>query len=389
MRVLIVGAGITGTAAAKGFLAAGHEVTVLERAPALRDTGCAIVLWPNGTTVLGDLGVRLDGAGERIEALDAHSSRGRPVMSVDTVRLEERFGAPTLGITRPTLLARLVEDLPEEIFRFGAHCAHVHDDGRVVRVATEDGAEYSADLLIGADGVNSRVRTALFGPALTARPTGVATWQGLVDAPFDLGSRALMFLGREGGVGINPAGGGKVNWLIDFRLRQEDGQAGPGEALTLLRNRYRSWAPPVTRLLDALTGRDLALFPHRRHPAPLRWSSGRCALIGDAVHTMPPILAQGAGQGLEDVAALLRALDGLGADDDPAAALRAYGRSRDRQAVKAADAATRGIATSGPRTLLQSEAALRAAVLMPRGTATRMFEQAISGVSTRLSPSRV
>ncbi|MFC4057032.1 FAD-dependent oxidoreductase [Planomonospora corallina] len=394
MRVLIAGAGIAGLAAARGLLAAGHTVTVLERAPAPRDSGCALTLWSNGTAVLDDLGVRLDGAGQRLDALDVRSARGRPVMTVDTARLEAGSGFPVVVIPRRTLLARLAEGLPAGTVRFGARLTRLHDDGRSVRAGTEDGAEHSGDLLIGADGVNSQVRAALFGsgPGTDAPPTGTATWQGLVAAPFELGSRGLMFLGRRGAVGMSPAGGGLLQWLIDLRLRPGDGFDRPDRALAALRDRYGTWAPPVTGLLASLSDEDLELFPHRRHRAPFRWWRGRCALIGDAVHTMPPMLAQGAGQALEDVAALLRALaaadrtpgSGPASGPDPAAALRVYGRSRRRQAALASAAAARGIATSGPRTVFQSETVLRAASAMPGHLATWSFGRLIRAFSGRL-----
>ncbi|GAA3615204.1 NAD(P)/FAD-dependent oxidoreductase [Nonomuraea rosea] len=382
MRVLIAGAGIAGVAAARGFLAAGHEVTVLERSPALRETGYAIMIWHNGTTVLNDLGVRMDGAGQRLEAIEVRSSRGRRVMVMDLERLATEFGAPVVSLPRRVLLDRLAEGLPDDIYRFGARVTGLHDDGRSVRVETEDGTRYTGDLLIGADGVNSQVRTALFG-SQPARPTGTATWQGLIKAPFDPGSRALLFLGPRGDFGMNPSGDGMVQWLIDFHLRPGDGRERRDVALAALRQRYGSWGSPVPELLETLTEEDIELFPHRRHRAPLRWRRGRSVLIGDAVHAMPPMLAQGAGQGLEDVAALLRALASAG--PDPAGALSAYERSRRRQARLASALATQAVATGGPRAALtQSEWALRGAVAVPGGLGTWMLRKLIRGVSSRL-----
>lgn len=357
-------------------------MTVLERAPALRDGGCAIVLWCNGTAILGDLGVRLEGAGVRIGSVEVASAGGRPVMAVDAGRLEARFGTPVLGIRRRSLHARLAEGLPEEIFRFGAGVVRLHDDGDRVRAETEGGTEYSGDLLIGADGLRSQVRP---GAGPEPRLTGSVTWQGMTPAPFEAGDRARLLLGRHGDIGLNPAGDGLLQWFFNVAGRPGDGTDRPDRALALLRERSTNWAPPVRELLATLSADDLEYFPHHRQRVARRWGHGRCVLVGDAVHAMPPNLAQGAGQALEDVAALL---DALAHTDDPsrtglATALRTYEKSRRRHVKLASALASRGVATSGPRTLFQTETALRTNA-MPDSLATRTFELLLRRTSGRL-----
>lgn len=389
MRVLITGAGISGLAAARALLAAGHDVTVLERSPGLRDGGYAVVLWPNGTAILRGLGTDTAGAEQPLTGVAVRSSSGRPAMTVSTGGLEAAYGAPTIAITRRDLVARLADGVPEDRIRFSARVVRVTDGDGEVRVATEDGREFTGDLLIGADGVNSAVRAHVAGSEAEAgaRPTGAATWQGLVPAPFPLDDRFTMYMGREGSIGMTPVSDGRVLWLIDLKQPAGEGHDDPARALPLLRRSYARWAPQVRRLLDALTEDDLALFPHRRHYPPLHWWKGRCVLIGDAAHAMPPILAQGVSQAMEDVAALANALAdaeraaGPGGEPDLGAALTAYERARNKQAAKAGDGATGSIATSGPRTLLQTDTMMRLARLIPERAPTAMFEKIIAGIA--------
>jgi FAD-dependent urate hydroxylase len=381
MRVLIVGAGIVGLAAAKGLHAAGHQVTVLERAPALRDGGGAIILWNNATAVLRDLGLDPEEVGYRLDGMDVRSSRGRRVTRVDTTGLADRFGTPAVSALRGTLIHRLANGLPEGTVHFDTRFTGVRDDGNSVRVETEGGAEYTADLLIGADGVRSGVRAVLHGPGTgcvsgaDAKHTGVATWLAYVPAPFDFANDALMYVGRGGQVGLNPALDGMVQAFFDVPW---DGKE-PADPLAHLRGLFAKWDPTVGDLLDSLTADDLQAYPHRRHRIPLRWRHRRSLLAGDALHAMPPIAALGTGQGLEDVAALLRCLDG----GDLEAGLRSYGRDRRRQAMLASMVATRSMAMRGPRTLLQSEPLMRMAGNMPASVATWSFERVIRGVSAR------
>lgn len=339
MRVLVIGAGVGGLGAARALLAAGHEVGVYERAPALRTGGAALTLWSNGTGILDELGVAVADAGAEIDVLEQRGEDGRLLISVDVARAAAAYGHPHVSLPRRRLLERLADGLPPGTVAFDRACAAIEQDGDTVRARFRDGTVAEGDLLVGADGHRSVVRSQLWGGDPT-EPTGWVTWQGLGPMPTDVTSsrRGVMVVGRAGMCGLMPAGHGLLQWWFD--VRRPPGEPVPSSPLAELRRRFGHWAAPVRDVLAAADDADVEFFPHHRHRVPRRWGSGRATLVGDAAHTMPPTQAQGANQALEDAWALAAALR---APSDLPSALREYERARSRRAARVARLAGREV----------------------------------------------
>ncbi|MGI5156068.1 FAD-dependent oxidoreductase [Microbispora sp. CA-102843] len=324
MDILVIGAGVGGLAVARALLAAGHRVRVYEQAPARRTGGKALLVWSNGNAVLHDLGVSLDGAGKRIDRIDALTAGGRLRTSMDIAHAAGRFGFDTKAVPRRLLLERLAEGLPGDLIRYGMTCRSVSQDGDRVSVTFDDGSTVTGDLLVGADGHHSVVRRRLWGDG-AVRPATFGTWQGLSPIGIDLTGthRHLVISGKEGACGLMPAGDGLLQWWFDVRWSPADPR--PAAPLAELRRRFGRWASPVPEVLAAATEDDLEFFGHHWNRVPRVWGEGRVTLVGDAAHTMPPTLGQGANQTLEDAWVLARELAKGG---DPAARLRAYEQAR-------------------------------------------------------------
>ncbi|MEV6397178.1 NAD(P)/FAD-dependent oxidoreductase [Streptomyces sp. NPDC051907] len=330
MKLLVVGAGVGGLAVARGALAAGHDVRVFERAEQPRTTGAAITVWAGGVGILRESSVRLDGAGARIDGIDARTDAGERLYTIDVLASTNRLGHESLTVPRRTLLERMAEGLPPGTVEYGRCFDRFADDGRRVTVGFADGSTATGDVLIGADGHRSAVRRQLWGHDPTT-PAGWATWQGLGTFLADVtGPRhGIMINGRSGFCGLMPAGEGLLQWWFSYPCTTDSS----GPHLPALRRRFGAWADPAPLVLEKVDEAEIEMFPHYTHRVPPRWGTGRATLVGDAAHTMPPVVAQGANQALEDAWALTAALaDTTARDlDGTSRTLRGYERARRRR----------------------------------------------------------
>ncbi|MBK0866131.1 FAD-dependent monooxygenase [Saccharopolyspora sp. HNM0986] len=373
MRVLVIGAGIGGLAAAKGLLEAGHDVEVFEHAEALRDGGAAVTVWSNGTAALGQLGVSLADVGRPLHSLRSITDSGRLLWEADLADVTERLGSPTIETPRRLLTGKLAAALPTHVLHFGRRCTGVAETADRVVARFADGTSAEGDVLIGADGQRSVVRNQVLG-GRPARMTGWASWQGLTrsDLPMAQGNQTVNIAGRVAHCGFIPAGGGLLHWWFD--LPWQDGE--PIGSVRELRRAFAGWPDPVWPLLEEIGPEDVGFFPHIRHKVPRIWGGPRTTLIGDAVHAMPPAVAQAANQTLEDAWLLSHLLGAV--ERHPEEALRSYECERRSRVLK--------VSRTAALTSAQRSTPLQRLGRMPKSIATRSQVASLRSGSTVLRP---
>ena len=375
LRVLVVGAGVGGISIARGLLRDGHDVTVYERRPDVQAGGGALTIWSNGATVLRQLGVDMDGAGQQLSTVRVMTSTGHPLATLDVATIADRLGEPVRMVPRQDLLDRLLKGFPAEGIRCNARVVGVVDRRGGARVEFADGSAAEGDLVIGADGRHSMVRDAV--GADHAEPTGWCSWQGLATLPNGADEHvAFVIIGEHGNLGLWPAGGSEVQWWFD--LPWSSGFVRPECPIDMIRSTFTGWSEPVDRVLATLTDDDLAHspYPHFRHPIPGP-GHGVLTLLGDAAHTMPPTFAQGTNQALLDTMVLCKALSEFqrGANTDLPEALRWYEKTRRRRAAAVSRVASLQIS--------HGEAVLRTAAMVSDRFMTWALATFLQSVSHR------
>jgi salicylate hydroxylase len=335
MRIAVVGGGIGGLAAAHALSRRGFEVVIFEAAPELKEIGAGLALGPNAMKVLRSLD--LEGAVRRVGwerelQISRHWKTGRIVRQSTTARADTiaRYGAAGCTVHRADMLDVLAAGLPKTVdVRLGARCVSASSEAEVAGVRFSNGEEIEADVVVGADGIHSAVRTSLFGPD-EPKFTGKVAYRSVIpvdslpDGP-DL---------RDGGGSLGPHGtiviyGVRRGELINVVCHHDDEtykheswivECDQAELLDV----YRNWSDRLLRLFSAGdVWYKWALYD--RDPIP-QWTLGRATLLGDAAHPMLPYLGQGACQALEDGSVLAMALDSM--DDDLSGALQLYERVR-------------------------------------------------------------
>ncbi|MEU6461096.1 FAD-dependent monooxygenase [Streptomyces sp. NPDC046976] len=373
-RAVVIGGGIGGLAAGAALYRRGWEVTVLERARSLAPVGAAISLAPNALRALDVLGI-----GDEIRDLAAwqgdgglRTPSGRWLSRGDAAAVTARFGDPLVLLPRATLIDRLAALLPPGAVRTGT-VATVLDPGDAGRPARVRGMsagsgdpsaheELEAELVVGADGVNSRVRTALFpghpGPVYA----GFTTWRVLIPLP-GTAFAAHETWGRGQLWGTHPLRDGRV-YAYAAAVTPAGGRAPDDERAELLR-RYGDWHHPVPAVLAATRPEDVLRHDvHHLATPPPAYHTGRVALLGDAAHAMPPTLGQGGNQAVEDAVVLAHHARDLAAytaarlPRTTAIARRAvriarFDMARGRAAVAVRDTAIAALSRLGPALFLR------------------------------------
>lgn len=325
-RVLVVGAGIAGSAAAIALVEAGFDVEVIEKQAVWRFQSSGIFVYSNGLRALRELGV-LPGiltAGYAIR--DGRNiyldHTGAPI--VDT--FYPAPGVPAiLGIKRAEMhrvLARRIEELGVSV-RLGTTITALKNGANHVSTTFSDGSAGEYDLVVGADGIRSQVRGLVF-PEVVPRYTGFGVWRSVHDRPRDLTDK-FMLMGMGKRLGIMPISEEKL--YIFGTIPEPAGRwYEPVEWPALMRAKFAEFGGPVAPLLAEVSDRTEVLYTAVEEIVmEPPWHRGRVLLIGDAAHASTPFMGQGGAMAVEDAVVLARMLRHAG---EPDATLRAFAERR-------------------------------------------------------------
>jgi 2-polyprenyl-6-methoxyphenol hydroxylase-like FAD-dependent oxidoreductase len=299
MTVLIVGGGIGGLCLAGALARRGIDCEIVERDLAWTTVGAGISFYPNGLRALHRLGFGEAAAagGQRIERVRTCRRDGSLVNEFPG-EYWEGIGH-TFAIHRAVLQQILLEGIAGVPVHMGTTVHALVDRGDHVDVRLTDDTEIRADLVVGADGIRSRVRELAIG-RLRPRYVGQMYWRGAVAD--ELVDTATMLFDTDRFVALLPLGGGVTYVALQEHLSR------PAAVGTL--DRFADFGDPIPRAIEALRGDRTVHYGPAEEIERDEWRSGRVLLIGDAAHACSPTMAQGGSLAIEDALVLADLLAG-------------------------------------------------------------------------------
>jgi 2-polyprenyl-6-methoxyphenol hydroxylase-like FAD-dependent oxidoreductase len=322
-KAIIIGGGIGGMTAAIALKQAGIDVAVYEQAPELREVGSGLPLWTNALRALQKLGLvdEIVKLGESVTAGSITTWNGKILADLRTEELLKRLGTINMVVHRAELLAALLEALGVEHVHLGSVCTGCSQNTQSVFAHFADGSEVQGDMLIGADGLHSTIRSQLFG-VIKPEYVGYTCWRGLAHIP----RRGLETYawGKGYQLGITPMTKERAYWFAQRYMPQAMKDKACGRKNEVL-EMFHDWHDPIPAVIEATAEKDILRNDIYELPLLHKWSRGRITLLGDAAHAMTPNLGQGACQAIEDGVALGACLK---TESDVVAAFKLYEAQR-------------------------------------------------------------
>ena len=375
-HVTVIGAGIAGLAMARALAMRGADVTVLEQADAVAEVGAGLQISPNGGVVLRALGMgdALRSCAVRAAAVELRNgATGGLVTRLDMARL--RPDQDYLFVHRADLIDLLAKGAVDAgvTIRLGCNVKNFELAGHAPKVITTLDEVITPDILIGADGINSKTRTALNGMTAPFFTNQVA-WRALIPGNPDDPAVAEVHMGKGRHLVSYPLRGGMLRNIVAIEERPKWAAEGWSHAddPAHLRAAFAGFGPRVQGWLTQVQTPYLwGLF---RHPVAKTWGkamqNGTVAILGDAAHPSLPFLAQGASMGLEDAWVLADLLARLPLDQ-AVAQYQTARAPRCARIVAAASANARNYHLSGARRAVAHTALRLAGTFAPNAALNR------------------
>ena len=318
-KILIVGAGIGGLTAAIALRQAGLSVEVFERARELKEIGAGIGLSPNAVRVLKHLGLmqQVMNRGTVIEAAAGYTERGATLTRMPANLAD----VPTICLHRAELQQALLSSLPSDCVHPGEEFVHFQQSSAGVTAHFASGSTAAGDVLIGADGLRSRVRALLVGDGEPVY-RGYQCWRGVCNLPAS--TQLTETFGRGLRVGLVPIGPRGMAWWCTANEPELATDEPEGTKAKLLRW-FGSWHSPIPEVIGRTDPSAIIKSAMYDRQPVTTWSRERCTVLGDAAHPTTPNLGQGGCMAIEDAGLLARCLANYA---DAGTALRVYEQLR-------------------------------------------------------------